>query len=76
MNTVHNERVKYFATWLNTIASAAVVVGVVAPLAAAFYGTGGVAPPTPALTLGAVIWFLSGLALHLAARRVLGGLRS
>ena len=75
MSLIHNERVKYPATWLNTIASAAVVVGVVAPCAAAFYGTSGVAPATPILAIGAVIWFFSGLALHLAARRVLGGLR-
>lgn len=76
MSLVENEQTKYLATWLNTIGSAAVVVGVIAPLAAAFYGGASLDAPSPAaLALGAVIWFLCGGALHLAARRILKGLR-
>jgi len=76
MNLVHNERIKYLATWLNTIASAAVILGVVTPLAAGFYGASGSYAPSPlTLILGALIWLFSGLALHLAVRRILGRLR-
>lgn len=76
MSLIENEQTKYLATWLNTIASAAVVIGVLAPLAAAFYGGTSLGTPSPAaLALGTVIWFLCGCALHLAARRILRGLR-
>ena len=76
MSLVHNERTKYLATWLNTIASAAVVLGVIAPLAAAFYGASGANAPSPlTLGIGALIWFVSGLTLHRAVRLILGRLR-
>lgn len=68
MSLVHNERIKYLATWVNTIASAAVVVGCVAPLAASLYGAAGTPAPIT-LAIGGLLWLLCGLALHLAVRR-------
>lgn len=76
MSLISNERTKFLATWLNTIASAAVILGVIAPLAAAFYGASVSDAPSPfTLALGALIWFFSGLALHLGVRRILRSLK-
>lgn len=76
MSLIHNERVKLLANVLNGAATSSFAVGVLAPIAAAFYSVAG----TPRVSLvsiiaGAVIWLLLAIALHLAARRVLGGLR-
>ena len=38
MSLIRNERTKYLATLLNTVAAATVVAGVVAPLVALSYG--------------------------------------
>jgi hypothetical protein len=75
VSLVGNERVKLTATWLNTLATATVTVGTLAPLASAVYGIGP-SPLNPAVLLAMVtIWSLAGLALHLGARYVLGWLR-
>ncbi|MGC1861896.1 MAG: hypothetical protein WA733_12430 [Methylocystis sp.] len=76
MSLIHNERTKLLATALNTAAGSSFAVGVLAPIAAAFYnvsGTSGVALWT--IIIGVVIWFFTAAALHLAARHILGGLK-
>lgn len=75
MSLVHNERIKLTASWLNALASAAAAAGVIAPLAAGFYGVAN-APASGALLLaGAAIWLFVGIGLHFAARHVLRNLR-
>jgi hypothetical protein len=67
------ERRKLSAAYLNTIAAATMVTGVVAPLIATSYEL-----PGPRLGLQAVIasliWFAVSFVLHSAARRLLKGL--
>ena len=71
MSLIHNERTKLSATWLNSIAAAAVAVGGIAPSIAAVTGT-----LSPILAAGLVVfWFLVGAGLHLTARAILGRLR-
>ncbi|TXM66295.1 hypothetical protein FV226_23765 [Methylobacterium sp. WL12] len=71
MSLIHNERTKLSATWLNSIAAAAVAVGGIAPSIAAVTGT-----LSPLLAAGLVLfWFLVGAGLHFTARAILGRLR-
>jgi hypothetical protein len=75
-NIVYNERTKLLATALNAAAGSSFAVGVLAPIAVAFYsvrGSSGISLRT--IILGVVIWLFSAAALHLAARHVLGGLK-
>ena len=71
-----NERRKLLATWLNTLASATVTVGVLAPAAGILYGFSiPGADRTPwLLAVLPVAWFSLGVALHLVARKVAGGI--
>jgi hypothetical protein len=73
---VFNERLKLTAATLNTAATSSLTVGVLAPLAAAFYDVGGsrLLPVAP-LVLGAALWISGVVALHIMARMVLGALR-
>jgi hypothetical protein len=76
MSLIHNERTKLLATALNAAAGTSFTVGVLAPIAAAFYNvsaTSGVALPT--IMIGVIVWFFAAGALHLAARYVLRGLK-
>lgn len=73
VHTVHNERVKLLAGLLNTMAGASFAIGVIAPVAAAFYGPSHVSLAT--IIIGVVLWLALATVLHLAAQRVLGGLR-
>lgn len=76
MSDIQNERTKLTAALLNGAASSSFTVGVLAPIAAAFYhvsGTSGVALPT--IVIGAAIWLVTAVALHLAGRYVLGKLK-
>ncbi|ATQ67362.1 MULTISPECIES: hypothetical protein [Methylosinus] len=76
MSLVHNERVKLLAAALNTAAGSSFTVGVLAPVAAAFYNVNAASGvPLPTIVAGAAIWLFAAAALHLAARRVLGGLK-
>lgn len=52
------ERVKLGATALNTLATASVTVGVLAPSAAFLYGVGASTRPIWQLVLGGTIWVL------------------
>ncbi len=75
MSLIHNERTKLTAAWLNALAGAASAAGVIAPLAAAFYGVAS-APANGALLLaGVTIWLFAGIGLHFAARYVLRNLK-
>ena len=74
--TVRNERLKLRAAALNGIAMAAVVAGVVTPLAAATFG---ILPTSArgaiATAAGIAAWLSIGAGLHILAGRLLGGLR-
>ena len=71
---ITNERTKLTATYLNAGAAGFFTTGFVAPIAAAVFG---ITAQIPALTLGigALIFLSASLALHVAARYVLKGLR-
>ena len=75
-DTVHNERAKLLANALDRASTAAVTIGVLAPIAASLYSVAGPGPGMWTLVVGAVIWFFAAVALHLGARIVLGRLRS
>ncbi|QFU15686.1 hypothetical protein GDR74_05345 [Microvirga thermotolerans] len=75
MSLIHNEQTKLTATWFNTIGTAAMTVGVLAPVATALYGFAATPLQTETLVIGALAWLLAGLSLHLTARFVLRGLR-
>lgn len=57
MSLIHNERVKYLATQVNSVASAMVVAGVAAPLVAFTYGVHGSDGGGFAIAIS-VVWFL------------------
>jgi len=76
MSLIRNERVKLTATWLNTIAAATVVTGVIAPAVAFVFGFPGSGMMSSAVySAAATAWFLLGIGLHVLARYVLGLLR-
>nr|WP_282571939.1 hypothetical protein [Roseomonas acroporae] len=72
---VHNERTKLLALALNTAATSAFTVGVLAPVAATFYQVGTAGRELWVVVLGAILWIGAAVMLHLAARRVLGWLK-
>lgn len=74
MSLVRNERTKYLATLVNTVAAASVTAGVVAPLVALTYGVPGPLGGSFTLLIS-LAWFLAGVALHFVVRVVLGKLR-
>jgi hypothetical protein len=73
--SLHNELVKLTATWLNTLATATATVGVLAPIASAAYGFGPVQLSLATLLAMVAVWLFTAVGLHLAARRVLRGLK-
>lgn len=76
MSKIQDEQTKLIAGALNTVATSSFIVGVLAPVAAAFYNVGGaVKVPLGALVIGVVVWLGAAGPLHLAARHVLKGLR-
>lgn len=74
MNLAHNERVKLLASYLNTAAAAAVVVGLFTPFSGAIFRGEDVILTARGAALFA-FWTAFSLLLHGAAQRVLGGLR-
>ena len=71
-DAVHNERVKLTATAINNVGVAAVVTGVIVPVAAFAYRT---APSSADYPLWyfigfLVVWFMGGLTCHFLARNV------
>ena len=75
MSLVENERIKLTANWLDRAGTAALTVGVLAPLATALYGLSPTALPRSTLLFGIVIWFVAGVGLHLAGRWLLKRLK-
>ena len=71
---IHNERIKYLATLVNTVASATIVAGVIAPLIAFTYGVSGPGGGRVAIAIS-LVWLFTGAALHYAVRIILGRLR-
>lgn len=74
MNLVRNERIKYLATLINTVAAACIAAGVIAPLVALTYGVPGPIGGGSAILIS-VAWLLTGTGLHFLVRLLLGGLR-
>jgi hypothetical protein len=75
MNTVHNARVQLLANLLNAMAGSSFTVGVAAPVAASvFYSASSLR--VVAVAIGVGFWLVVATVLHLAAQRVLGGLRN
>jgi hypothetical protein len=75
MSLIHNERTKLTANAFNTAATSCFTLGVLAPMAAAFYNVGPGAISFRSIVLGAAIWLCIALVLHYNARRQLGGLK-
>ena len=75
MFLVHNERTKLTATWLNTLATALVAAGVFAPLAATLYGLSILQIERGFMAAVVFGCMTLGVAIHLAARGVLGRMR-
>ena len=76
MSLIHNERVKLTATWLNTLAAATVVTGVIAPITAIVFGL----PANGTLSrvdflFATLAWLLLGAILHWVARYALRSLQ-
>jgi hypothetical protein len=72
--TVHNERIKYTATFLNTIAVGCVALGALTPIAAMMEGVArGTDPRLTLVRVGG--WIIAGGVLHLCVRWLLGRLR-
>ena len=75
MSLIRNERTKLLAGALDRVSTACVTVGIVAPAASLVYGfSGRFQAPAWFLSVAFVLWSLAAIALHLGARRVLGGL--
>lgn len=74
MSLIHNERVKYLASWLSWIATAAVAAGVISPLVAITYGFVTGPADVRVLLLATAVWFFIGATLHFVVRLVLGRL--
>ncbi len=72
LDTIHNERVKLMATWMNNVGVGCVIAGFLAPS----IGAATLELPKAAwLILVQMIWIPIGVALHFMGRRILGGLR-
>jgi hypothetical protein len=75
MSLVENEQTKLLAGALNTAATSSFAIGVLAPMAAAFYSVGTTRVPVPTVVLGIVIWLSAAVTLHFGARQVLKALK-
>lgn len=74
MRVVHNERQKLRAALLNTVAGSSFAVGVLAPIAAAYYSAAST-PELWTIVLRVVMWLLTAVVLHPSADYILGALR-
>jgi len=73
--SVRNKRLELLAATVNSAATSAIAVGIIAPLAAALYGVGAPdGPKAASIATGFVVWIAAACALHSAARWILGGL--
>ncbi|GLQ38970.1 hypothetical protein GCM10007908_25900 [Rhizobium albus] len=73
--TIHNERTKLTATWLNGLAIAVMAIGGFAPLIT-YVSSAESSLSVEGLALIGVICLLLSAALHLVARIVLGRLKT
>jgi hypothetical protein len=76
MDEIFNERLKLSASWLNQLATAVIVAGVLAPLAAIVTGLQQMQLTGNQMILFSVYSFCIGLALHFFARDTLNQLRT
>lgn len=74
MSLVENEQTKLLAAALNTAATSSVTVGILAPMAAAYYSLGITHVALSTVIVGGTVWFTGAIMLHMAARHVLRGL--
>lgn len=74
MSLIHNERTKYLATLVNTVAAGTIVAGVVAPVFAFTFGMPGPISGGFAIAVS-LVWLLAGVTLHFMVRVILGRLR-
>lgn len=74
---VENERWKYLATWLNTMAAGTIVVGILTPVFHVLSEGVEKAPPIDVLTVGGYFCIVLGIAVgfHLGALGALGKLK-
>lgn len=74
---VENERWKYLATWLNTMAAGTIVVGILTPVFRVLSEGVDKAPPIDVLTIGGYFCIVLALAVvfHVGALGALGNLR-
>lgn len=70
---ISNERVKLLASTFNTVGLAFTITGAVVPTITLLYGGG--APNSRLWLLIGVWWVVIAILLHLAARRIFGGLK-
>jgi hypothetical protein len=75
MTTIHNERVKLRANALNSAACSCFSMGVLAPMAAAFYSTMADHIPIHIVIIGVAFWFGMAYTLHIRAQTVLEDLQ-
>ena len=73
---VLTERVKLAAAALNTLATASITVGVIAPVAAFLYGLSVPSVPLAQIVLGSLTWVSLAGGFHYGAQRLLGRLPS
>jgi hypothetical protein len=71
VSLVHNKRTKLTANWLDRAGTAAITIGVIAPLAALIFGYGSPTASQEKLVVGVILWFLTGVPLHVVARLLL-----
>lgn len=74
MSLIHNERTKYLATFVNTVAAGTIIAGVVAPLIPFTFGMPGPISGGFAIAVS-LVWLLVGAALHAMVRIILGRLQ-
>ncbi len=76
MSLVHNEQTKLSATWLNTLATALIAAGALAPLAAVLYGLSAPTLGRGGLIAMALGCFAGGVVLHFVGRALLRNLQA
>lgn len=69
--SARNERRKITATYTNAVASAIIAVGILAPIAAVFYGGASSTVGGVNFVSGFVVCIIASLGLHWLARRFL-----
>jgi hypothetical protein len=76
MGQIENERTKLTATLINNTAIAIIGTGVIAPFFAILYGLSSLSADQIRLfAISVPTWIIVGVALHLIARGILGGLK-